>query len=50
MYYLSYVYFVSQPIHVSAIFVAHYKEVYCIIIIIIMYVMEVGHLLTRSGS
>jgi hypothetical protein len=30
MHYLSSVYFVSQPQHVSAIFVAHHQEVYCI--------------------
>jgi len=28
--YLSSVYFVSQPLHVSAIFIAHNQEVYCI--------------------
>jgi len=28
--YLSAVYFVSQPLHVSGIFVAHHQEVYCI--------------------
>jgi len=30
MHYLSSVYFVSQPLHVSDIFVAHHQEVYCI--------------------
>ena len=30
MHYLSSVYFVSQPLHVSGIFVAHLQEVYCI--------------------
>jgi hypothetical protein len=30
MHYLSSVYFVSQPLHVSGIFVAHYQEVYYI--------------------
>jgi hypothetical protein len=30
MYYLSSVYFVTQPLHVSGIFVAHHQEVYCI--------------------
>ena len=30
MQYLSLVYFVSQPLHVSGIFVAHHQEVYCI--------------------
>jgi hypothetical protein len=30
MHYLSSVYFVTQPLHVSAIFVAHNQEVYCI--------------------
>jgi len=28
--YLSSVYFVNQPLHVSSIFVAHHQEVYCI--------------------
>ena len=30
MHYLSSVYFVIQPIHVSGIFVAHHQEEYCI--------------------
>ena len=30
MHYLSSVYFVSQPLHISGIFVAHHQEVYCI--------------------
>ena len=30
MHYLSSVYFISQPLHVSSIFVAHHQEVYCI--------------------
>jgi len=30
MHYLSSVYFVNQPLHVSGIFVAHHQEVYCI--------------------
>jgi len=30
MHYLSSVYFVNQPLHVSDIFVAHHQEVYCI--------------------
>ena len=30
MRYLSSVYFVNQPLHVSGIFVAHHQEVYCI--------------------
>jgi len=29
MQYLSSVYFVNQPLHVSGIFVAHHQEVYC---------------------
>jgi hypothetical protein len=29
MHYLSSVYFVSQPAHVSSIFLAHHEEVYC---------------------
>jgi hypothetical protein len=29
MHYLSSVYFVSQPLHVSGISVAHYQEVHC---------------------
>ena len=34
MHYLSSVYFVSQPLHVSGVFVAHHQEVYCIYIYI----------------
>ena len=30
MHYLSSVYFVTQPLHVSGIFVAHHQQVYCI--------------------
>ena len=30
MHYLSLVYFVNQPLHVSGIFVAHHQEIYCI--------------------
>jgi len=30
MQYLSSVYFVNQPLHVSVIFVAHHRKVYCI--------------------
>ena len=30
MHYLSTVYFVSQPLHISGIFVAHHQEVYSI--------------------
>jgi len=30
MHYLSSVYFVGQPLHVSGIFVAHHQEVYCV--------------------
>jgi len=30
MHYLSPVYFVNQPLHVSGISVAHHQEVYCI--------------------
>jgi len=30
MHYLSSVYFIGQPLHVSDIFVAHHQEVYCI--------------------
>jgi len=30
MHYLSSVYFVNQPLHVSGMFVAHHQEVYCI--------------------
>jgi hypothetical protein len=30
MHCLSSIYFVSQPVHVSGIFVAHHQEVYCI--------------------
>jgi hypothetical protein len=30
MHYLSSVYFINQPLHVSGIFAAHHQEVYCI--------------------
>ena len=30
IHYISSVYFINQPLHVSGIFVAHHKEVYCI--------------------
>ena len=30
MHYLSSIYLVNQPLHVSGIFVAHHQEVYCI--------------------
>jgi len=30
MHYVSSVYFVSQPLHVSSISVAHHQEIYCI--------------------
>ena len=30
MHYLSSVYFINQPLHVSGIFVAHHQEVYCL--------------------
>ena len=30
LHYLSSVYFVSQPVHVSSVFVVHHQEVYCI--------------------
>jgi len=30
MHYLSSVYFVNQPLHVSGILVAHHQEVYCV--------------------
>jgi hypothetical protein len=30
MHYLSSVYFVNHPLHVSGIFLAHHQEVYCI--------------------
>ena len=35
--YLSPVYFVSQPLHVSGIFVAHHQEVYCVCVCVCMY-------------
>ena len=34
MHCLSSVYFVSQPLHISGMFVAHHQEVYCIYIYI----------------
>jgi len=32
MHYLSSVYFVNQPVHISGIFVTHHQEVYCILV------------------
>jgi len=37
MHYLSSVYFVNQPLHVSGMFVAHHQEVHCIYIYIYIY-------------
>jgi hypothetical protein len=39
MHYLSSVYFVNQPLHVSGIFVAHHQEVYYIYIYNNLYVL-----------
>jgi len=36
MHYISSVYFFSQPLHVSGIFVAHHQEVYCIYTTIVL--------------
>jgi hypothetical protein len=37
MHYLSSVYFVNQPLHVSGIFVAHHQDVYSIYTTIVVY-------------
>jgi len=53
MHYLSSVYFVNQPVHVSGIFVAHHQEVYCIYVYVYnWYVLcfSVDWLLARIGS
>ena len=42
MHYLSSVYFVNQPLHVSGMFVAHHQEVHCIYIYIYIYNWSVG--------
>jgi len=54
MHYLSSVYFVNQPVHVSGIFVAHHQEVYCIYVYLLycvciafFFTLDVG-LLARS--
>ena len=39
MHYLSSVYFVSQPLRVSGIFIVHHQEVYCIYIYIYIYII-----------
>ena len=38
MHYLSPVYFVNQPVHVSGILVAQHQEVYCVYIYIYIYI------------
>jgi hypothetical protein len=38
MHYLSSVYFVIQPLHVSGISVAHYQEVYCVYMCVCIYI------------
>jgi len=45
MHYLSSVYFVYQPLHVSGIFVAHLQEVHCIYTTILRVVFLVDCLL-----
>ena len=41
MHYLSSVYFISQPRHISDIFVAHHQEVYYIYIYIYIYIYSI---------
>jgi len=36
--YLSSVYFINYPLHISGIFVAHHQEVYCVCIYIYIYI------------
>jgi len=36
--YLSSVYYINQPLHVSGIFVAHHQEVYCVYVYVYIYV------------
>jgi hypothetical protein len=54
LHYLSSVYFVSQPLHVSGIFVVHHQEVYCIYTIIstccidTVYVVMMGYKYARN--
>jgi hypothetical protein len=42
MHYLSAVYFVNEPLHVSGIFVAQHQEVYCIYIYIYTVIQKDG--------
>ena len=54
MHHLSSVYFVSQPVYVSGIFVAHHQEVYCIYTtltnccIYTLYLLVMGYKYTRN--
>jgi hypothetical protein len=45
MHYLSSVYYVSQPLHVSGISVAHHQQVYCIYTV---YVLMMGYRYARN--
>jgi len=45
LHYLSSVYFVNQPVHVSGISVAHHQEVYCIYTI---YLLMMGYRYARN--
>ena len=49
MHYLSSVYFVIQPLHVSGIFVAHHQEVYCIYILYCMCIYIYIYIYTHNN-
>jgi hypothetical protein len=38
MHYLSSVYFVNKPLHVSGLFIAHHQEVYCVCVCVCIYI------------
>jgi hypothetical protein len=51
MRYLSLIYFVSQPLHVSAVFIAHHQEVFTVYVQQLVRVIRLGGwLLTRSAA
>jgi hypothetical protein len=42
MYYLSLIYFINQPVHVSSVFIAHHQEVFTV------YVQQMVHVICLS--
>jgi hypothetical protein len=50
IHYLSLIYFVNQPLHVSDMFIAHHQEVFTVCVWHLVSVILLGDwLLTRSG-